>query len=289
MEAWSSLRAATPRPTYTKAAIQAGLRTPAGASVVWIVVEDVDDREVYRRFFDAEKTRILLSENDDGKKGCSYVEEIVTEILSEETDPLIFGIRDTDYTCYEDPAHCFPPAIFTTDHRDVEMMMLSASSVRVALNEKHPDLLVKLEEGKPVTRMMGYLRLCNHIYSLGCNFKRKVKISKAWDEPAHSLVPEWRTLLLGLFLANCNIPFSEAQFNQTIADKRLAEEDDLDICQGHDTLRLLQYMMMCEQYNETNIKVCMTNAYSLDDFRQTGLYQAVSGWAQVKGISIFVN
>lgn len=289
MENWLSLHDATPKPVYTKAMIKAGLRTPFGASVTWIVVEDKDDRNVYKRFFDTDKTRILLSENDEGKKGCSYVEEIVTEIIAEETDPLIFGIRDTDYTRYEEPAHCFPPAIFTTEHRDVEMMMLSAPSVKSALNAENTDLLLKLDEGKPVTRMMGYLRLCNHIYSLGCNFKRRVKISKVWDESTHSLFSGWKAILLTLFLGNCNSPFSEESFNQTIADKRLEEENDLDICQGHDTLRLLHYMMMSKTYNETNIMACMTNAYSMDDFKQTTLYQNILNWTQVKGVSIFVN
>lgn len=289
MEDWSSLYDATPKPVYTKATIKAGLRTPIGASLVWIVVEDVDDRAVYKRFFDTAKTRILLSENDEGKKGCAYVEEIVTDILAEETEPRIFGIRDTDYTRYEDPPHCFPPAIFTTEHRDVEMMMFSAPSVKSALNAENTDLLLKLDEGKPVTRMMGYLRLCNHIYSLGCNFKRKVKISKVWNDSTHSLVANWKEQLLELFVKSCNTPFSEELFNQTVEDKKLEEEDYLDICQGHDTLRLLQYMMISTQkYNETYIMACMTNAYSSDDFKQTGLYQAILNWSQEKGVSIFV-
>ena len=50
MEAWSSLRAATPRPIYTKAAIQAGLRTPAGASVVWIDKQEENSSKRYKMF-----------------------------------------------------------------------------------------------------------------------------------------------------------------------------------------------------------------------------------------------
>lgn len=189
--------------------------------------------------------------------------------------------------------HQFPPAIFTTDYRDVEMMMLAAPSVRTALNAWNPSLLVKLEEGKPVTRMMGYIRLCNHIYSLGCNFKRKVKISKLWDDNLHSLVADWESKLIALFLFyhkdtsdNPYTPFNEEKYNMTITEERLDIENSLDICQGHDTIRLLQYMMIQNQYNEANIMRHMINAYDLSDFRQTKLYNDIRSWESAKGINI---
>lgn len=294
-EVWTSLQDLTEdiAPSYTKAVIQAGLRSPQGERCIWIVVEDVDDVNVYERFFQPDITHVLTSENEDGNKGCSYVEEIVTEVLAEENNPLIFGIRDTDYTRYETPAHQFPPAIFTTDHRDVEMMMLAAPSVQVALNAWHPALLVKLEEGKPVTRMMGYIRLCNHIYSLGCNFKKKVKISKLWDNTSHSLITDWESVLMTLFLNHHNnssdnphTPLTEEKYHRTIEKERLDNEDSLDICQGHDTIRLLQYMMVQNLYNETNIMRCMTNAYEISDFQQTELCNHIRAWEAEKGVNI---
>lgn len=283
-------------PSYTKAVIQAGLRTPQGEEAVWIVVEDIDDVRVYERFFTENVTRVLTSKNEKGQKGCSYVEEIVTEILAEEDDPLIFGIRDTDYTRYETPAHVFPPAIFTTDYRDVEMMMLSAPSVMDDLKAWNPDLCLKLREGQPVVRMMGYIRLCNHLYSLGCNFKRKVKISKLWDDTSHSFVSDWEVALITLFLQNYNndpnnphTPFTEEKFRDTIEDLALENEDSLYICQGHDTVKLLQYMMVHTQvnlYNEASIMSRMINAYSLGDFKNTRLYSQIKGWASSKGVVI---
>lgn len=296
-EVWTSLQDLTERvaPSYTKAVIQAGLRSPQGERCTWIVVEDIDDVNVYERFFQPDITHVLTSENENGNKGCSYVEETVTEILAEENNPSIFGIRDTDYTRYETPLHQFPSAIFTTDHRDVEMMMLAAPSVQAALDAWNPALLVKLEEGKPVTRMMGYIRLCNHIYSLGCNFKKKVRISKLWDDTSHSLIANWELELMTLFLNHYNntsdnphTPFTEEKYKWTIAEERLDNEDSLDICQGHDTIRLLQYMMVRNQYNEVNIMRCMTNAYGVSDFQQTRLYNDIRDWEAKKGISIML-
>lgn len=286
MDRWTSLRSLTGQlaPSYTKAVIKAGLRTPQGARCVWIVVEDIDDVRVYERFFLNNATRILTSENENGQKGCSYVEEIVTAILAEETDPLIFGIRDRDYTRYESPEHVFPSNIFVTDYRDIEMMMFSASSVLADLDVWSPDLRIRLSEGKPVVRKMGYIRVCNHLYNLGCNFKRKVKISRLWNDTTHSLIPDWEAVLVSLFLNNTNIPFTEEQL--CLEENRLVAEDDLNICQGHDTVRLLQYMMVHTQYSETNMMSRMTNAYSLTDFKTTQLCEHILRWASNKGVNI---
>lgn len=294
-DVWTSLQDFTGNiaPSYTKAVIQAGLRSPQGERYVWIVVEDVDDVNVYERFFQPSITRLLTSEDEDGNKGYSYVEKIVTEILAEEDDPLIFGIRDTDYTRYETPTHQFPPDIFTTDHRDVEMMMLAAPSVQSALKAWNSTLLVKLGEGEPVARMMGYIRLCNHIYSLGCNFKKKVKVSKLWDGNTHSLIANWELELMTLFLNNHNntfnnphVPFTVEKYHLTIEEKGLDNENSFDICQGHDTIRLLQYMMVHNQYNEASIMHRMTNAYDLSDFRQTTLCNNIRAWEARKGVNV---
>ena len=213
--------------------------------------------------------------------------------MAEEDDPLIFGIRDADYTRYETPTHQFPPDIFTTDHRDVEMMMLAAPSVRTALNAWNPALLVRLKEGEPVVRMMGYIRICNHIYFLGCSFKKKVKVSKLWNDTSHSLIENWESVLMTLFLSNHNntfnnphVPFTAEKYHLAIVEKGLDNEDSLDICQGHDTIRLLQYMMVHNLYNETSIMHYMTKAYELSDFRQTKLCNSILAWEARKGVNI---
>lgn len=69
-EVWASLQDLTAHiaPSYTKAVIQAGLRTPQGEKCTWIVVEDIDDVNVYKRFFQSTITKILTSENEEGNK-----------------------------------------------------------------------------------------------------------------------------------------------------------------------------------------------------------------------------
>ena len=275
------------QPKYTKDTIKAGLCTPQGAQRTWIVVEDTDDVHVYERFFDNNKTKILTSENEKGRKGCEYLETIVKEILEEENDPLIFGIRDTDYTRYEDPAHIIPPSIFHTDRRDIEMMMLEAPSVQDELKAWDPMIPQKIEEGKPVVRTLGYMRICNHIHSLGCNFKNKVKVISSWDQTSLLLYSNWEDILLHKFTTNCN--FSQAQFDQIVQEKNLEHESDFDICQGHDTIRLLQYMMIKIEYSEDQIMARMTQAYSKEDFLRSRLCQKISDWAHAHSVTVIAS
>ena len=221
---FASLQDTTGRlqPKYTKDTIKAALRTPHGAQRTWIVVEDTDDVHVYERFFDDNKTEILTSANKEGRKGCEYLETIVKEILEEEDNPLVFGIRDADYTRYADPPHITPPSIFHTDRRDIEMMMFEDPSVRAELQAWDPMILSKIEEGKPIIRTLGYMRICNHFRSLGCNFKKKVKVISVWDQVSLSLHNNWRDILLQNFIDNC--PFSQERFDQTVQEKLRLQE-----------------------------------------------------------------
>lgn len=152
----ASLQTTTARlqPTYTKGIIESALRSPLEAERVWVLVEDTDDMNVYKRFFDTDIVNVLPAEDEEGRKGFEHVETIVTDILRQGLTTRIFGIRDTDYTRYEDTVHQFPPAIFHTDFRDVEMMLFSAPSVTTALVNWNPEFPAKLIECLPIARYM---------------------------------------------------------------------------------------------------------------------------------------
>ena len=256
------------QPEYTKATILQALHTPQGVCKVWIVVEDFDDIEV--------------SENEKGQKGCIYVEKIVTEILRTNPRALIFGIRDMDYTRYEDPSHVFPPSVFVTDYRDIEMVMFSAPSVITALTAWKPRFHQAMGHCLPVARYIGYMRICNHLRNLGCNFKKKVRPSAVWNDAEHDLYPNWPKILLRAFLNNCHVPFSLKEGKAIIRDKSLGTEDWKYICQGHDLVKLLHHDLSPNE----NIRSHMAKTYSMEDFRQTRLYAEISRWAANCGVDI---
>jgi hypothetical protein len=284
-----SLRAisAEQQPTHTKATIQIALKTPIGKDIVWIVVEDTDDINVYKPFLDNATTRILTSKSSDGRKGCHYVEQIVTDILNEQSTTNIFGIRDTDYTKYD--SYQYPKGVFHTDYRDIEMMMFSTSSVIDHLTEWNGDFIQKYDEVISVTRIFGYMRICNYLYNLGCNFKKKIKISHVWDNSNHVLIENWKEQIQKDFINNCNKSFSLEEYNRTINEKNLNDESENDICQGHDVVRLLQYMFVENKYNESEIMRQMTISYNLSDFKLTSLYSDIDEWSKVNNKTVFIS
>ena len=161
-------------PSGTKAAIRLALNSPAGLRVSWIVVEGEDDVAVYSKFMEPENTVVKTSEGSDGKQGYANVETIVTEIKSDVPVAHIFGIRDADYSKYDERHGC-PGNIFLTDRRDLEMMLLESDSVQHTLDEWLPDFENKLKKCLPVCRYFGYLRICNEVHNLGCKFHDRLK------------------------------------------------------------------------------------------------------------------
>lgn len=293
-EANSSLRSLVQaqQPRYTKAIVEAGVRSPLGAKKTWVIVEYSDDVNVYSKFFNPEYAQVLSSLTDKGKSGYRYVEEIVSELLMEYDRILILGIRDADYTRYESPMHQYPANIYATDHRDLEMMMLAAPSVSNALEQWNADFPVKFDECRPLVRTIGYMRIFNHIKNIGFDFRKRFKTNVVWNQEAHQLKEDWEITLQSIFFNYCGnrdadtMSRIEKEYNQLIIDQNLGKESDYDICQGHDVLHWLSIMMVKNDYAESRIMRRMTDAYSYDDFRKARLHESIKAWSNYKGVKI---
>lgn len=277
-------------PTYTKSVIKAGLRTEKGRSRVWVVVEDDDDKVVYSRFMRTDdNVSIMPSLAEDGSKGCKNVESIVSEIKAEEGCRLIFGIRDKDYIEFGTVPYPLPEDVFVTDCRDIEMMMFAADSVRKALREWNDEIDRVLSEYGEVIRWFGYMRVCNYRYNLGCSFKKKVRIRTTVDLDSRILYPDWKESSISVFLGNCNLSFTLSEFHRTISELNLDNESCYNICQGHDVLKLLQYIIgHTDKYDEKSIRRKMVDSYSQDDFSESELYRSIASWSAERDISVLV-
>lgn len=179
--------------------------------------------------------------------------------------------------------------VFRTDHKDLEMTLLSAPSVRSALSEWAPEILERQKDAEPVLRKFGYARICNHVYSLGCDFSKKVRISKMWNEATHRIHADWEMKFETMFFGNCHKPFTSDEFEKTIADKSLDKESMFDVCQGHDTVKLMQLMMIFREYNEHNIMKRMIGSYALADFMETQLYDSIMSWSSDVGAPVLIS
>ena len=153
----------------TQSAIQQALRSPSGLRVVWVIVEAEEDEAVYKKFLHPSSTVVQTSKDETGRKGYSNLEDIVLNIKGEEPRAHIMGIRDTDYTRYED-GYETPDNIFLTDRRDLEMMMLDAESVKQMLHTWAPAFDAAFAKCVPICRHFGYLRIYNSLNRLFVTF-----------------------------------------------------------------------------------------------------------------------
>jgi len=266
-------------PIYTESVIRTAIRSSIGEKWMWIVVEDEDDMRVYKKFCSPSVTRVLPSLAENKSKSCKNVEYIVEKVRTAYT-PKISGIRDADYTRYIEPPYVVPEQVYLTDERDVEMQMLASESVKQGLelwNSSIPEHLDWIY--KNVTHERGCMRLISDVYKLGCSFKDDAKISHLWDSSKRTMAVNWQTTMYDDFFNNCkNIdsplhPFSRNMYAEIKRKKSLDSASDYKICQGHDVVSLLQYMLGDNKFNSDRIMVRMTECYSLADFRRTDLYK----------------
>ena len=283
-----SLREAYQEPSGTKAAIRLALNSPAGLHVSWIVVEGEDDLKVYSKFMQSDTATVRTSERNDGRKGYANVEIIVTEIKTEVPLAHIFGIRDADYSKYEKSV-MVPENIFLTDHRDLEMMLLSADSVRNALMEWIPNYEDALNRCLPVCRYFGYLRICNAVLNLNCNFRDHLKTTKLWDMNHHVLRDDWKESCTSTFLSLSNSDCTIMVVNDFINENGLEQEDFHDVCRGHDLLPLLALILIKKEYSAAEIMQKMIQIYNLGDFKQTHLYASIVQWQESEGVEILLS
>ncbi|WP_291563422.1 hypothetical protein [Bacteroides sp.] len=286
-----ALQDAIIQPDYTKAVIKAALCTPRGMRMVWCVVEDEYDQNVFIRFFNPDTTKILTSRDEEGKRGCENVENIVSEIGDEKPMCHIFGIRDCDYTKYDSSYHC-PKNVFRTDRRDIEMMMMETEPVKKDLDSWDLNFSQKIAECENPVRYLGYLRIYNDVNNIGCRFNKRIRIQLVWNQNTHSIDKNWETIQRDKFIAGCaaltpprNV--TETDINDFISQKQLKAESQYNICRGHDMIQLLQNaMIQTNVYNETTISNRISLSYSVADFKNTSLCKDIESWAQGENVTV---
>ena len=284
-----SLQDSISMPSHTKGVIQAAMKSDGGAKRVWCVVESDDDVEVFESFFLKQIVSVLPSTNENGKRSCQNVETIVRDLYAEEDNPLVFGIRDTDYTCFSD-AYIKPENVFLTDGRDLEMMMLKSSSVINGLkawDSGFPDIVMHSAD---TMRFMGYLRIYNDLNQTSCIFKDNLtKVSIIWDDSTHTVYPDYKERLFSKFKACIDSPLTRLEFDQFVTDKFLKAKSNYDICRGHDVCRMACVMMVKKEFSRpSDLFNRMKDSYSIEDYRQTSLYNEVKDWADNRELKIFV-
>lgn len=283
-----SLQNTVQEPSGTKSAIRQALMSPAGLRVVWVVVEAEEDVAVYEKFMQPDSTVVKTSEGETGRKGYANVEFIVSEIKQEVPVAHIMGIRDTDYTRYEDGYEA-PANIFLTDRRDLEMMLLEAESVKQSLRTWAPAYDEAFAKCIPVCRHFGYLRIYNELADLSVKFHDNLRPNKYWDYQQQAVKASWEQDSTAKFVELSEGKCAVADVTTFITTHKLEDESLYDMCRGHDLLKLLSLTLVdVKTYSVEAIMAKMTESYSLDDFKTTKLYSGIKTWQTTEGVTALV-
>ena len=283
-----SLQNTVREPSGTKAAIRQALMSPAGLRVVWVVVEAEEDVAVYEKFMQPDSTVVKTSEGETGRKGYANVEVIVSEIKQEVPVAHILGIRDADYSRYEE-GYEVPENIFLTDRRDLEMMLLEADSVQQVLRAWAPTYDEAFSKCTPVCRHFGYLRIYNEVADLSVKFHDNLRPGKYWDYRQQTMKATWEQDSTAKFAQLSDGKCTATDVKAFITTHKLENENLYDICRGHDLLKLLSLTLVDVQtYSVEALMATMTEAYSLDDFKATRLYASIQAWQTTEGVTALV-
>ncbi len=255
------------------------MKSRAGESRVWCVVEASEDRSVYEKFFSSDDIVIMTSEDDKGRRGCGNVEIIVRDLNAEFDNIKLFGIRDKDYTRF-DKSYILARNVFLTDCRDIEMMLLSMTSVRNVLSSWDN----QLEGCKQVAREIAYLRIYNQVYRTSCMFRDIIKASLFIEDSSHTFKADCLTKLFEYYKLSCGIDIDYQEVLNLIKTEKLAILPDSEICRGHDVIKLLQWILSSPRYSEKEIFKLMVSAVSEEDIQSLQLYQDISSWFAKRGL-----
>lgn len=269
--------------------IEIALKSSLGRQYVWVIVEAEEDFDFYKKFFN-DKTKVYSASAQNKKGGYIVVEKFVEEIPKSWSDVKILGIRDADYTKYQEEQYQPPQNIFLTQHRDLEMMMLSFSSACKGLERWNTQFPNKIDETLPYAKVLGYLRIYNQERNLFCMFRNaKVSLKSEWNDDLHQMNDDWESSLQEKFEngVKCKLPtfaFDLNDYRSFIQMKDLEQESAYDVCRGHDVLSLLSLMMIkTDVYTTKTITNKMIESSSLIDFKQTTLYSSLRVWEQQLG------
>lgn len=268
------------------------IKTRLKKDSVWCVVEGPEDRKVYRKLFKREVNVEIaaiksLTNPDVEINGCEAVEKVVAGMLNTNTTQYIFGIRDTDYTCFTGTYQC-PQNIFLTDGRDLEMMLIKSQEVRNALAALATRVPDTLDKACTITREIGYVRIfndCNRQYGYAVNDIHRC--DRLWDQRSNNFCAGYATYVWDAYNEQGAQRIQKSSLTTLIRQKQLTSKPNEDICQGHDTMRMFIYICSSGAKDfEYQVESAWYNHYPMSDFMQTSLYGDISGWANRKGVIV---
>ena len=288
---------------YTLGDVRSALSWPDADKKCLVLVEGKADSDCYNKVLSGKDVIIIKAGYvaRDGVKrgGFSVVKSIVKSILESGLTRGIIGIVDKDYTTFRKSPIVQPDNIFTTDKRDLEMMLWSIDAVSSSIvtrlssepqNENWRLDTVKLDKTKQISRYMGSIHISDVWHGLRCEHTFQNMLY--WDFGSHNFKADWEKNIFQYFVNQCASMSTPVMYTQEMLDESNAQFDveHLDFCdvaRGHDFLTILSHVMVdTNTYSEENLTNIMISCITPDMFRFTSLWRAINDWQIREGYSV---
>lgn len=122
---------------------------------VFCLVEGNLDYEIYKARLNKYVIEVVIAVGENQKAGYANVMQYVQELRRDQPEVRVIGIRDKDYSILLGQA--YPDGVYHTDHRDIEMTILSSPSFMAS----DSSLMEKMTQVIPYCRHLSYLRIFN--------------------------------------------------------------------------------------------------------------------------------
>jgi hypothetical protein len=252
--------------------IKSAFSTKRGRKKVFILVEGIDDRKVYPKFFDATKVKFVST---GGKKKLLAALE-----KSKQITKRVIGICDADFNHLENKSPSIEN-LFFTDYHDIEMTMLSFDDVVINVLTEYEladDMREIREKAIEKVNFIGYIRWFNEtnmakldFYGLGLhNFIKSGDYNAYLDSDKYLLVLNKRSKNKLRDITTDDI---------TNFQKEHHTDDVFNLCNGHDVTAIIALMIGDAKSQDKN-RFCerLRLSFNSHHFRKTKLYANISEW-----------
>jgi hypothetical protein len=263
---------------YLAGQIILSLKTERGKDKIYILVEGLNDRKVYKELFNNEKVRI---EQANGKPHIL----LALDVLNKKTKQVI-GICDADfYHLSKDSSQICN--LFFTDYHDIEMTMLSVDDVlssvliKYDLQDEAQEILQKALEN---ATFIGYIRWFNEEHKVGLRFSG-LGLGNFVVQGDRNACLDRRNYLLELNKRSKDITkdISDSDIDNFKTDHYT--DDIFNLCNGRDVVTIIALMI---GKSTSYKKICaeLRQSFNVEHFRKTRLYSDILRWQAETGFII---
>jgi hypothetical protein len=247
--------------------------TKRGRKKVFILIEGLDDRKIYPKFFDATKVIFVYT---GGKKNLLGALEKSMQITKR-----VIGICDADFNHLENKSPSIEN-LFFTDYHDIEMTVLSFDDVLINVlteYELQNDMRDIRKKALDIARFIGYIRWFNETNRMNLDFdKFRPNTFVVLGDGNFYLNKDG--YLLAINKRSKDKPRDVTHDDINNFEKSHHTDDIFNLCNGHDVTSIIALMIRKIEKTISDDTFCagLRQSFNSHHFHKTRLYANISKW-----------